>query len=479
MAHGQDSGIRSCRWRALRVSRAATCSSRYLRAFGSHDLRLSGRASRRSQAVRSAARVTRASQAGLIAYSRDGSRPRPVSLACRIRSSTLLVHGVGSVPGLQERQLPEAGVGGEGWVAPPVLVLEQGQLRPRVWPFAADDDPHRFRPARQGEQAGELGDVGVLADLTVGVQGDLPRGRRHHRDGGPDRVGDREADRVLQVVAAFWRPGRSASRAGRGRRQHRPRGPAAVHGSPPAAGRSPRSAPRCGRSPCSSPRSPAATSSPAARWCCHTGPRLGGTRMSSSGFPSRPPSRSGPAPGWRPHPAPPGPATVAAGGRLPGNSPQTCLRVRARARSSRLSRAGVSSSNARHTVVGDATGPSTWAWWRNVAMSAIASPPAAIIVATSTNTRPRSCPAVNPRRVNADDSSPVRPIRSASSRTDTAPAWATTPDPSAVTDNPRAHDVAFTHQVPVPFRILSVANPSIPLRDRHFGASKAVSHRNS
>src|SRR5215218_8814047 len=42
----------------------------------------------------------------------------------------------------------------------------------------------------------------------------------------------------------------------------------------------------------------------------------------------------------------------------------------------------------------------------------------------------------------------VSPTRSARSRTATAPANGTTPDPSAVTDNPRDHKVGFTREMP-------------------------------
>jgi hypothetical protein len=81
-------------------------------------------------------------------------------------------------------------------------------------------------------------------------------------------------------------------------------------------------------------------------------------------------------------------------------------------------------------------------------MSAITSPPAVSMVATSSQTRPRSCTGVKPRRVKAADTASVSPTRSARSRTATVPANGTTPDPSAVTDNPRDHEVGFTYEVP-------------------------------
>ena len=97
-------------------------------------------------------------------------------------------------------------------------------------------------------------------------------------------------------------------------------------------------------------------------------------------------------------------------------------RIEARAFSTRFNLAGVSSSRARHTVGAEATDPSTSSWWRRVSISAIASPPPASMVATSTNTCPRSCPGTKPRRDRAPESSRVRPTCSASRRTAVPPA---------------------------------------------------------
>ena len=51
-------------------------------------------------------------------------------------------------------------------------------------------------------------------------------------------------------------------------------------------------------------------------------------------------------------------------------------------------------------------------------------------------------------------------------------ACATTPVPSPLTHNPTDHAVPFTYQVPSRSRTLTVASSSIPLQDRHFGASR-------
>src|SRR5690349_13806501 len=58
-----------------------------------------------------------------------------------------------------------AGMRSQRWRWPWV---RRGQLGTGVRAFAADDDPHRLRPACQGEQAGQLGDLGFLVDAAVG-----------------------------------------------------------------------------------------------------------------------------------------------------------------------------------------------------------------------------------------------------------------------------------------------------------------------
>jgi hypothetical protein len=115
------------------------------------------------------------------------------------------------------------------------------------------------------------------------------------------------------------------------------------------------------------------------------------------------------------------PATLLAGNPS-GSWDQTWRRTRARAAAIFFNRAGVTSSRVRHTVGAEATGPSTDDWCRRTSMSAIASPPSAIIVATSTRTRPRSCTGLNDRRASALDNSAVSPTRSARSRSPTLPA---------------------------------------------------------
>ena len=90
-AQGQVEGSRSRRRRLPWVSLAGTCRNRYRSALGSQEARgLASpvRASRRVQATRSAAMAVSSSQAALIAKCREGKRPRPESLACRMRSST-------------------------------------------------------------------------------------------------------------------------------------------------------------------------------------------------------------------------------------------------------------------------------------------------------------------------------------------------------------------------------------------------------
>lgn len=87
------------------------------------------------------------------------------------------------MPGLQERELANPGAGGERLIAITVLALEQAELSAGVGMFAAHDDSHAVRPAAQIQQSGDLGDIGMLADLPVG--GDRRRPRRLGTQTGP------------------------------------------------------------------------------------------------------------------------------------------------------------------------------------------------------------------------------------------------------------------------------------------------------
>jgi len=59
--------------------------------------------------------------------------------------------------------------------ARPPSRLEQRQLGSRMRALTANDGPHPSRPARQVQQAGELSDVGAIADLTVRGERSRPR----------------------------------------------------------------------------------------------------------------------------------------------------------------------------------------------------------------------------------------------------------------------------------------------------------------
>src|SRR5215212_8550715 len=199
-AQGQRPGSRRYRRRLLRMRRAGTCSIRNRSALGSAAAMSLSRASSRSQAVRSAATATICSQAWLMAYSRDGNRPRPVSLAALIRSST---RAWARCRASKNANCPARVLVGEGLVAPTVSLLQRRQLRAGVGTFPADDDPHPGRPASQIQQPGDLGDLSALADLTVSGDRRRPPPLRNGGDGaGQRRVLGGEADRVLQPAAA-------------------------------------------------------------------------------------------------------------------------------------------------------------------------------------------------------------------------------------------------------------------------------------
>ena len=88
----------------------------------------------------------------------------------------------------------------EALVAQPVVLVEQRQLGAGVWVFASHDHPHLCGPAcvgEAGEQTGQLGDLGMLAQRAVGLDRRGPGPSRQRVDRGLDRVGHREPDREL------------------------------------------------------------------------------------------------------------------------------------------------------------------------------------------------------------------------------------------------------------------------------------------
>jgi hypothetical protein len=117
------------------------------------------------------------------------------------------------VPQLEVGQLAGLAVGDEGGDPVPVDVGDP-QLRAGVGTFLAHDQPHPGRPARQVEQAGQLGDPGAGADLAVGVVGGRPRLGRDLGQLLLDRrgvAGQGEADRVesrrrVSQASSSWVP---------------------------------------------------------------------------------------------------------------------------------------------------------------------------------------------------------------------------------------------------------------------------------
>lgn len=86
-------------------------------------------------------------------------------------ANTVFDAGVRPMAGLQERDLPTGGVGGERLVAEAVTDLEGVQGGAGVRQLAADDDRHAGTagaPPNQVEQAGDVDDVRVLTHVAVG-----------------------------------------------------------------------------------------------------------------------------------------------------------------------------------------------------------------------------------------------------------------------------------------------------------------------
>jgi hypothetical protein len=126
----------------------------------------------------------------------------------------------------------------------------------------------------------------------------------------------------------------------------------------------------------------------------------------------------------------------APGARSPAS---TQARWRAVARALRIARSarGASAARAvtsRETTGSEATGPASSGWARSTAISARQSPPRASATTRSATIFPGSCTARGARhRASPADSSRPRPVTRAASNSNSAPAWDTSPWPSADT----------------------------------------------
>ena len=120
-----------------------------------------------------------------MAKTRDGNRPKPVSLPVRMRSSTRAWPRWRASRYWIEPLVAGRGVGGDDLVAHAFDGVEQRQLGAGVRAFAADDEPGAGRVAVVGDQAGEFADLGAVAGVAVGVEGGDPVGAAAWRSGSP------------------------------------------------------------------------------------------------------------------------------------------------------------------------------------------------------------------------------------------------------------------------------------------------------
>lgn len=100
--------------------------------------------------------------------------------------------GVGSVADLLVLHRAAAGegrVGEEDLVAHAFVLVEQGQLGDGVGALAADDDAGAVRVAGEVDQAGQLGDLGPIAQGPVLLQRGVPDLVGQEVDGLADRFG--------------------------------------------------------------------------------------------------------------------------------------------------------------------------------------------------------------------------------------------------------------------------------------------------
>ena len=120
---------------------------------------------------------------------------------------------------------------------------------------------------------------------------------------------------------------------------------------------------------------------------------------------------------------------------------QACSRAFARALATRSSMRRVPArSRARRTVGPLGAAPRTGDRWASTAMSLMLMAPSAIATASEASTVPRSSSGDVPFFSKAADNPAVRPSWSAALRSRIAPAWPTSPCPSAVTFRARSHE---------------------------------------
>jgi len=114
---------------------------------------------------------------------------------------------------LERGDVVAGGVGDERGVPEPFDGVEQRQLGARVGAFTAHDQPGAGGPGVEVHELGELGDLGAVTMLAVGVDRWVPAAGRHADDAVADAFVDAVAEAELDVpLDAFLRqPVRSPS----------------------------------------------------------------------------------------------------------------------------------------------------------------------------------------------------------------------------------------------------------------------------
>jgi hypothetical protein len=149
-------------------------------------------------------------------------------------------------------------------------------------------------------------------------------------------------------------------------------------------------------------------------------------------------------------------STVTSAPSAPGAAPAASAHARSRAadRAARIARSDRGRSAAselisRDTTGSEATGPARAGCSRSTAISARQSPPSASAAARSATILPGSCTARGARhRASPSDRPRPSPVTRIVSHSSTAPAWDTSPRPSAGTRTPAERALIFTWKVP-------------------------------
>ena len=463
------------RRRPVVMTRPATVRSRSRSRLGS-QVRAGCSLQARSwvQVRSSAASWASSSQIWFLSKACRGRLVAPVSFRLRMRSSARarsrwVTSRSASRP---------AGVGGEHG-DPPALVVGDPQLGTGVGAFAAGDDPHPRWPALEGgrQPPGQLGDLGALTRLPVGIEGLPPRLLRQHLERVQDRLPAVDTDRVLQTQAVDV--------------PHEPLHP----GAGVATDQDPR-AQVLGQLGQGGVEHLDLVGGVVGSWLGLPRPQQPGQRLTTAAgtVVDEGKHRVEPEPAFevrgRMLLSECAPISVASRSRMicrstePSGKGERCDQTRARAaaraaRSAAIASSGCSAnaSTSRLTVGSEATVPNNSGWARTTPMSARQSPPRPIATTRSRTVLPGSWTERAARHgANPSLSASASPLTRAVASSIAAPAEEISDSPPDSTRTPEPAGITFTYGVPFRAADFDLRQAKFSKQDRHFRALRAERH---